>query len=67
MLVRLLTTMAGPEGLQQSGTVLDVPETIARQLMEGGHAIQVGGHTPPRLELAEAQPVETAVKRRRRK
>lgn len=41
MKVRLVTLMAGPDGVVQAGSVLDLPADHGRALVEGGHAKMV--------------------------
>jgi len=39
MMVRMITLMAGPEGVVQPGTVLDLGPPEAQRLIEGGYAV----------------------------
>ena len=41
MTIRMRTTAAGPEGMYQSGKVLDVPDGIAEQFVARGYAERV--------------------------
>jgi len=77
MRIRLLSVMAGPDGVYQPGTVRDVPRAEAYALVEGGYAEQVDDvetaavlpaevAAAPSHEVAAVAPVETRGKGRRR-
>lgn len=60
MLVKMITTMAGPDGTVQAGAVANVSEEQGERLIEGGYATRIG---PPETaaETATAEPdAETA-------
>lgn len=69
MKVRLLQRMAGPDGNFAPGTVLDLPDAEAQQLIRGRSAIAVD--LPPIETTALASEAELAIspqpKRRRGK
>ena len=54
MLVKMLTTSAGPDGVRQSGSVHDVPDKEAKELIAGGYAVEAKRETAP--ERATAKP-----------
>jgi hypothetical protein len=56
MLVRLLTTLAGPAGTFRPG-VVDLPAAQAAQLVEAGYAERM----PQPVESAAIQPAATAM------
>ena len=58
MKVRLLTLMAGPEGVVHPGAVIEVSPEEAEALITGGFAERVEQSGKP--ETAEPAPVETA-------
>ena len=39
MKIKMLTLAAGPDGINRPGTIIDVDETVARQLIGGCYAI----------------------------
>ncbi len=55
MLVKMRTTMAGPSGMAQPGDTIDVAQSVAYDLIEGGFAEQLAEST----ETAEAPAGET--------
>jgi len=63
--VKLLTTMAGPEGCFVPGQVIDVDEKKAKELISGGYAEAVEEKTvkPAEAEAAAIEPPEKAVKK----
>lgn len=61
MTVRLKSTMAGPRGTFQSGTVTDFDADTERDLVHGGYAEYVGQPSAPVREQAVVAPVEHAV------
>lgn len=40
MRIKMITIQAGPEGTREPGQVIDVPDAEARQLIEGGYAVE---------------------------
>lgn len=54
MKIRLLTRAAGPQWNEGAGAVLDVPETQAALLIQGGYAVAV----EKRRLAPEAAPIE---------
>ena len=64
MRVRLLTTLAGPDGIRLPGTI-DVPPAQARELVAGGFAELLDEW--PEETASLSTPVETATRRRKRK
>ena len=56
MKVKFKTRSSGPEGTIYPGQVVDVPESEARMLAEGGYAVLL---EQPRTEEAEQTPEET--------
>jgi hypothetical protein len=38
MKIKMLTLAAGPDGINRPGTIIDVDETVARQLISGCYA-----------------------------
>jgi hypothetical protein len=46
MKVRMHTTMAGPHGVAEAGSTVDVPVALARELVKGGHATALGEFPP---------------------
>jgi hypothetical protein len=73
MRVRMLTTMAGPEGAWPAGAVASLPDETAMSLVVAGYAVAVDPvivAPAPAPETASVQPgAETAVlpKARRRR
>lgn len=61
MTVRLKSTMAGPRGTFQSGTVTDFDADTERDLVAGGYAEYVGVPPQPVREQSVVAPVERAV------
>lgn len=60
MKIRMKTLAAGPAGPRQAGSIVDLPDAEAYQLIEGGYAEQVGA-AAGEVETAEAGgAVETA-------
>jgi hypothetical protein len=53
MLVRLITTMAGPAGVHLAGAEVDLPDSQAVDLCRGGFAV------PLRNEVCESAMVES--------
>lgn len=49
--VRLLKTMAGPQGAFQPGDIATFPERLAYDLIEGGHAEEVADQAPRKATL----------------
>lgn len=41
MKIKMLTLQAGPQGVREVGHVYAVPDKEARQLIEGGYAVEV--------------------------
>lgn len=39
MRIKVLSRMAGPDGVVLPGSVLDMPATVAKDLVDGGYAI----------------------------
>lgn len=62
MRVRLLTTMAGPSGNHFAGSVVDLAEDQARDLIAGGYAVEIVQETAAETpqETATDQAQETA-------
>ncbi len=58
MKIRLITLMAGPEGVFPPGSVIEVSPEEARALIAGGFAEPV--NRPTGSAAAESPPVETA-------
>ena len=57
MRVRLRTTLVGPAGMINAGEIADLPETVARMLVNGRYA-----EFETAMIEATAAPVETATK-----
>lgn len=57
MRIRMLTLMAGPEGIRSPGSVVDLPPADAYALVEGGFAVFAES---PAKAVAAAQVVESA-------
>jgi len=55
--IRLITSVAGTEYTFAAGQEVDAPESIARDLIQGGHAVPVATTTAQR---AEKQPPPAA-------
>ena len=58
MLVKMLTTLSGPDLLAQPGQQIDVDKSIADQLISGGFAVPVSTVS---IETAELPVIEKAV------
>lgn len=56
--VKLLTTLAGPQGCHTPGALLDLPVDQARQFVKRGFAVWVG--QPPTEESTAPQVEQTA-------
>ena len=41
MKIRMVTTMAGPEGVRQAGQVYDIKPAVAKKLIQGSYAKEV--------------------------
>ncbi len=61
MKVKLLTTMAGPEGTVLAGQIADLDDARARELIAGGYAEAVAEAKFAAPEKATREPEETAV------
>lgn len=57
MRIRMLTLLAGPEGIRSPGSVVEVPPAEAAALIEGGFAVSA---EPPSRAAPAAPVVETA-------
>lgn len=67
MLVKMLSTMAGPAGTANAGSTVDLPTAQAYALIEGGYAEQIGAAAPSEdaaAETAAAPAAETAAIRK---
>ncbi len=68
MKIRLITLMAGPEGVFPPGSVIEVSPEEARALVAGGYAEPVlrtaapAKAEPPAVETAAVQPGSRAVR-----
>ncbi len=65
MKVRMLTLMAGPDGILRPDQVVDLPKKKAQALIDGGFAVKVAAPKPkPKKqaapEKATAEPPENA-------
>ena len=58
MRVKLLSTMAGPDGVNHPGDIVDLPEEEARQLIDNGQADDASGIPEPVVERAVDIPAE---------
>lgn len=68
--VKMVTRLAGPEGVRQPGDLFSVPENVADELIAGGYAelaLRQGSGQVPVVEEATAEPPEKAVSRPRAK
>lgn len=63
MRIKMITTMAGPDGVRQAGKVYEVENELAATLLKGGFAEPV----PERKQTAEIKPKERAVGRGQKK
>lgn len=55
MVVRLLTSMAGPAGAWATGDLYECDEATARRMVEAGYAVPASlGGTPVIVETAQA-------------
>jgi hypothetical protein len=61
MLVRMITTAAGPQGVFHAGTNVDVPEGLARAWVAGHCAVVVGGNDGRYTATVGSGKVETAM------
>ena len=59
MKVKLLTIMAGPEFNHDIGTVLDLPDKQARELIEGRYAVAID---PDQEHARSITPEDTSAK-----
>lgn len=64
MLIKAISTIAGPGLVVTSGQVADVEEKLARLLINGGYAVPVGSE---QIETAIIEPPENAVLPRQRR
>jgi hypothetical protein len=69
MWIRLITLMAGPEGVVQPGTVVEMATPEAQRLIQAGAAVELDGRArvmpaPPAAESAAVSPPETPEARR---
>lgn len=63
MLIKMLTTMAGPNGVASSGQEIDVSEKFAIDLVSGGYAVYTeNSSVDPVIEEVVERPKQTAVK-----
>ena len=60
MQIRVLTLAAGPNGIIQPGTVVDLPDAVAATWVGGGYAVPI---YPPAIEYAMDPAPELAEKR----
>lgn len=59
--VRMLTSGAGPDGILPSGAVLVIADDLAKRLIEGEYAEDLGAVPEPKIETASIEPAaETA-------
>lgn len=63
MRIRMLATMAGPQGVYRPGDVLDVDETAGKSLVAGGYAELIGPPAPVETAEEPTERVEQAVGR----
>lgn len=56
MKIKMLTTMAGPEGVSQEGAIVEKDEESARALIKGGYAVAVDDARPAAEKTAAAGP-----------
>jgi hypothetical protein len=66
MKIKLMTLMAGPSGVFLPGTIVDLPDLEARQLILGRYAVPVDPEPTPEAAVLEG-PQEKAVKPRPRR
>ena len=59
MKLKLIHTMAGPEATHVAGSVIDVSDALAAELIKGGHATKHVEHAK-KEEKAAAKPEEKA-------
>lgn len=67
MLVRMVTTAAGPQGVFHAGTIVDVPEGLARAWVASHCAVPVETamfHPAETAMLAPAEPIHMLVETR---
>ena len=56
MKVKMITKMAGPQGVANPGQEIDLPEKLARSLVDGGYATKVQeSKTEPVVESATVE------------
>lgn len=73
MRIQMITRLAGPVGVLEPGSVVDVPIEMAKQLVDGGYAEYIEEASTPvpsasggaEVEEAAVKPPEQAVKRRK--
>jgi len=67
MKIKILTTLAGPQGVIQAGSIVLMPDRQAKELVAGKYAIEI---KPPRAKepekeaaMAEAPEIAASIKK----
>ncbi|GIK15024.1 MAG: hypothetical protein BroJett002_37310 [Candidatus Brocadia sinica] len=63
MRIKLLTLMAGPAGAHNAGQIIDISETQAKELIQGGYAVacEIPVKKAVVVETATVQPPENTM------